>query len=1008
MAQDDVINLDPYIVQLLQQASQNTAATQNVPTATPQTNIVQPSSTNPQLTNIPGLLQQDSFPEGQPVTVGDSIRSLVTGYEPSPTEMIIRPGAAIAEAYSQDPSLMERLPPSPEVVAASEAGILNEGAPIGSRFGLSLSSVYNDERMLEITDSILKKRFIEDGLITDDYNLGLRIGPQSQRLEFRDPRFGGKYNVVDPFGAGDLFAGDIVDISMDTVLPIATETAAALLAAKGGPMASIGAASGAAFVTSLGRLKAAQLLGYLPEDMPESELYGQAFKESGISLAAGLGGNVLFKVVAPIARKVGLANPKLPIDIDEKTFIKAYDDFLLTPEGKKLQETGITPSAAQIVEFMSKQEGVDTLSKAQRQIQAEQLSREEELVAMSPEAGVGEAVIMPSKVATTKAEELIETTAKTDMPAGVSRISPAPTEAEALRLGTGIQRTLQETFEQNKALATQTSNNAIDSLDSQINELVNLPPSIRSRGDIGGAAVKAVKENYDKGSQAFDKRYTSVWEQWAESTGKSLDTPVVKPTEAVALATSLRKELADRAFASTDDMAVINKVLNTFAGEGKGAAVPVKQISVNTLNDNIKDLRRLERRAYLASQRGETAPSPETISAMVDALEAVRNRLVSGKNLPKGLADELKLVDDDFAVWATKYRNASQSAVAKIRNSNPEAAFKMLIQPDDQGGTLVRELSEELSAPQNADIRAGLRTSLIDMWKSDVVTVKNGKMTFNLAKHNDFLKKYGVALDAYLGPAEKSVLGSASKFSEAIAQNEAKRNTAIRTLEQNLDLAGGTLRKPEFIFRETWEPGGLSAFQQTDVALRMDPSLREQYKAFVFKDMFSGDRMQTVNGREVLNPDGIRKYLDDHGSKLKELMGEQYVADLRTVVDAAEVALTQVPKRKMLDPGQTFLTNAVRAYVGLFTRPGRILTAFNRQRGRMKVDALSKALADPSYLRRLAESQRKRPLTAEAERLVGKLFFDRYGEPLEEQLNVPEGQAAQILQQLEERSLGAQ
>ena len=200
----------------------------------------------------------------------------------------------------------------------------------------------------------------------------------------------------------------------------------------------------------------------------------------------------------------------------------------------------------------------------------------------------------------------------------------------------------------------------------------------------------------------------------------------------------------------------------------------------------------------------------------------------------------------------------------------------------------------------------------------------------------------------------------------------------------------------------------MSAFQQTDVALRMDPSLREQYKAFVFKDMFSGDRMQTVNGREVLNPDGIRKYLDDHGSKLKELMGEQYVADLRTVVDAAEVALTQVPKRKMLDPGQTFLTNAVRAYVGLFTRPGRILTAFNKQRGRMKVDALSQALADPSYLRKLAEAQRKRPLTAEAERLVGKLFFDRYGEPLEEQLNVPEGQAAQILQQLEERSLGAQ
>ena len=758
---------------------------------------------------------------------------------------------------------MERLPASPEVVAAAEAGILNEGAPIGSRFGLSLSTVYDDKRMMDITQNILKEKFISDGLITDDYNLGLRIGPESQRLEFRDPRFGGKYNVVDPFGAGDLVTGDIVDISMDTILPIATETVSAVVGSRGGIGASIAAATGAAWTTAYARLKAAQLAGYLPEDMPDSEIYAQANKEAGLSAAAGIGGTLFFKTVAPIARRLGLINPKLPLDIDEETFIKAYDDFLKTPEAQRLQESGITPSAAQIIEFMSKQKDVGILTQVQRQMQAEEIAREEDLVAMSTQPGVGEAVIQPSKVATAKAEELIETTAKKDMPAGVDRTTPPPTEAEALSLGTGIQRTLRETFEQNKALANQTANNAIDSVDSQINELVNLPPQIRSRSEVGSAALDVVNKNYDQGTKAFDRRYSSVWEKWAEATGKSLDTPTIKPTEAVTLAKKLKNALEDQPFRPPEDIATVNKILQAFALEGgRGAAVPVKQISINTLNDNLKDLRRLERRSYLASQRGETAATNELISDMVDALEAVRNRAISGKNLPEGLADELKLIDDDFAIWATRYRNTALSGIAKLRKIQPEAAVRMLIQPDDQGGTLVRELAGEINSPENADLKAGLRQTLVDMWKKDVVTVKNGKMTFNLAKHDAFLKNYGIALDEYLGPAEKSVLGSARKFSDQIANNEARRQSVFRELEKNLDLAGGTLKEPEFVFRETWKPGGLSAFQQTDVALRKDPSLRNQYKAFVFKDLFGPDRLQTVNGREVIDPNAVRQYFE--------------------------------------------------------------------------------------------------------------------------------------------------
>jgi hypothetical protein len=102
-----------------------------------------------------------------------------------------------------------------------------QGIPASLRAKISVGGVTDPEVNKKNVLFNLKNYFKEQGLIDDSYDFGLRIGPQSKRLEFLDPRpeFKGKYNVLDPLGAADLFTGDLADLAGDIPTIIAEVTA---------------------------------------------------------------------------------------------------------------------------------------------------------------------------------------------------------------------------------------------------------------------------------------------------------------------------------------------------------------------------------------------------------------------------------------------------------------------------------------------------------------------------------------------------------------------------------------------------------------------------------------------------------------------------------------------------------------------------------------------------------------------------------------------------------------
>ena len=984
MAQDDVIDLDPLISSLLQQSSAQTASTRQIPTAQP----------------LVPMDQGSSFYDLYPL--------IGAGQAATPYDVL----------GPEDEFLYGQPRPKSRGELTQEAGILNEGIPTGLRFELSTTTLFNPELQKKNVEHNLRRYFEAENLITDDYDLGLRIGPVSQRLEFRDPRFDGKYNVVDPFGAKDIL-GDIADISMDTLLPIATEVTAgvgtAMIPGVGQvPGAPIAAAALAATATSFGRLKYAQNQGFLSEEITDEDIAMQALKEGGLSAAFGIGGQAAYKMLRPILRTMGLSSPKMAFDIDEQTFIRAYEKYMSSPKGKAASEAGVTPSSAQILEAVAKQEA-SAVEKGKLQATATELAEQEARISTSPERDTADALVTPSLERSAAAEAAVRDAAEESMPIGVRGTAESLGEREAQALGENIQAGLTANKQMQLAQLDDVVSRELINVETALDDAVNLPSNVADISTIGSAAKEAIVESYEKASQAIGKQYEDLFTRWSDSTGISIDSVVVgkgaiRPTEAVRFAQDLKATLPDRPFADPGDATVINKVLDSFVESTSGAATKIKPISLRTLNENIRDLRRLERKAYLAAQRGENAPSPETISGMVDALEKARNRIISRKDAPEGLAEELEVLDTAFADFSKKFRNAQVSAVAKLRNAkNPESAWGVLFQKDSRGKTAVLDIADELKLPQNADLFADVGAAVRNKWLNTVVKrdSKGAITKIDVAAHSRFMNEYGAVLDSYLTQAERNALGSAKEFAQQVINTQARKKATVDKINTRFDLGGGKDIEPEFIFQRSWKEGGISKFDEVYNVLRESPELLDTYKAFVYKDMFdpAANRVKLVNGREVLDPAELKPYIDKNKDKLSTLFGPDYVRNLNTVLDVAEDALTAVPRRGARREGSA-LVGIIRGYVGMFTRPGRFLTFLNNQRGRMREDAMTMALADPAVLADMAKAAKVPLLSKEGQRLAGRILGGRYDDPTQKDLPVdrPSGARA-LLQELEAGNL---
>ena len=161
---------------------------------------------------------------------------------------------------------------------------------------------------------------------------------------------------------------------------------------------------------------------------------------------------------------------------------------------------------------------------------------------------------------------------------------------------------------------------------------------------------------------------------------------------------------------------------------------------------------------------------------------------------------------------------------------------------------------------------------------------------------------------------------------------------------------------PEGVFDEIWTAGKIT---KVDTFLDMMPeSAQGQFKNLIYRDFL--EKTKPIDG--VFNPNAISEYLVKHGDQLKSTYGEEFVNGLRTYNKLIKNMKVAAGFEDIPDAELTKLLNVMaRAYLGIFTRPGRVITAGTRVTEKSRRSAFEEMLLDPEKL---------------AKRLRTKQFFE--------------------------------
>jgi hypothetical protein len=145
---------------------------------------------------------------------------------------------------------------------------------------------------------------------------------------------------------------------------------------------------------------------------------------------------------------------------------------------------------------------------------------------------------------------------------------------------------------------------------------------------------------------------------------------------------------------------------------------------------------------------------------------------------------------------------------------------------------------------------------------------------------------------------------------------------------------------PENFFDQIWKAGEISN-TQTLIKLLPD-NLLDDFKTLIYRDFVD----QTAG-----DPKAVGVFLTQHGNGLKNVFGDEFYKGLtsynKLIKDIDVLAgETGLPANMF----QKIITGLVRAYVGIFTRPGRFITAAGQVSEKTRKSKFEKMILDPETL----------------------------------------------------------
>lgn len=274
-----------------------------------------------------------------------------------------------------------------------------------------------------------------------------------------------------------------------------------------------------------------------------------------------------------------------------------------------------------------------------------------------------------------------------------------------------------------------------------------------------------------------------------------------------------------------------------------------------------------------------------------------------------------------------------------------------------------------------------IREAIVQKYRDTVYA--DGK--FNRQAHMKFMRDHRNDLPVWFEKTDRRWFGQADGLAKAL---EARREARDRTLKQINATDFGRqiqgLRDPASVVNIIMDPKDPSKARRLMQILKNNRAnddviraLRYHVRTKMSQRVFDTEK----GGIRKLNHNRFHNWLDGKGddegyaSVLREIFGPQYVNNLRTLDQALQIAARETAAPNFSNTafwGDTF-KGLIRAYVGLFTTPGRFLTAADRIRQRAAQNVISKAMLNPEDLESLIKLRGVDARTSKAVHLLGNL-----------------------------------
>lgn len=801
----------------------------------------------------------------------------------------------------------------------------------------------------------------EDG---SPWDFAIRQDPRTKRLMYRDPELKDnkdrEYQILFapgmqwadvaaelPFLAGEVGAGIAGGIAGSTLGP-------------GGTVA--GGITGemiAAFGMRLKQLHNFRERGLLdpakyPEDDPRwmDEMVREAMRHAGFVGAFGLGGTALVHLFRRVARQT---LPK--VEWDHGVFANAYDQVQKeVVEGTPSAEIIGTLTAPQILLHSS-------VKGAQEQPAAEYWGQLSQLSSRPKK------MYDPLREKLAEQTRIKETTLRTQMdkPGGGTETLEEVMEVgprERARRGEKIQEAIEKQRRPEvEKLADDISGYEIEAL----NAANDFATGVRPLSELALTTRRSIEAVRTKVDDLLDTKYAQIEKDIQGN-------PVFDTTSLINWGKKQAGNIKQDVLPSLaiEDRRILDDILNlgkkTESGKGRLVSYPSLKRAITNVNGLIN-------KAQGAAKSGASTPELGFLYQLKSQLKGMREQLIDpdttwGKGIIErnpNILDELADIERRYAKFNDNFnRELAGKLTRKVQGSGKvyeladETVLDNILLNKDSGSR--RKLRAIFNTPEGLEGLEAVRSGIKTMYANQMRQGTGDLVALTPVQHQAFFKKYGNAMKDWLRPEDYKKFENA----QSAAINTKKEVAALeRSRKKLIQYPWGSpelLNEPEILFEEAYRPDRWTRSKNLRQAIdQLEPSQKEgfidSFKGMIYRDFIdkTSVKIPKAGGKvEVdIDPRNMLEYIDKHRDAMRVWYGDEFINGLQGWADHVRALLPE--GRGVIDVGSAELKAALdltRAYVGIFTREGRVLTAILRMGRSGKHKYVIDHLINPKKLRR--------------------------------------------------------